>query len=144
MSRIIALLLAASFSSACHDDAGTNDAAVLVDAAVVVDGASPIADASLTPDTGVDAAFVPNFGCSADADPASAPATVTITGLVATVDATGQKTPLDNATVAASLSTGGSPVDTTTSSSTGAFTVTVPTGSVPVRVYLRAELKRAL
>jgi len=141
MVRIVVLFIAASFASACRDDGSPGDASIsLADAAVLVDGALPVQDGSMAAlDAAIDAAFVPKFGCSADPEPSSAPPTLTISGTVVTVDAIGGKTPVESATVAASLSTGGSPVDTTTTSSAGAFTVTIPTGSVPIRVYLHAS-----
>jgi hypothetical protein len=80
----------------------------------------------------------PNLTCNGVALPTTAPAMVNLSGTVEKTDLTGMSG-VAGATVEFFASSGGSALATTTTDSTGAFSVTVPTGGVPLAGYFHAS-----
>jgi hypothetical protein len=79
-----------------------------------------------------------DFSCVGRALPTTAPAQVTLTGVVKSLNGFSLE-PLSQATVAAFPATGATALATSTSDDAGVFSLTFATGGVPVNGYLKAK-----
>lgn len=130
--RTVALL--AALAAACGgSSSSTPDAAKAVDAAKVVDAAppdAPPADAFIPQD-----APAGNFACAGQPLPTTAPATVAIAGTAQSASA-GGLSPAAGVTVKAFAVGTQAPLATTSTSGTGAYSLSVPTGGAALDGYL--------
>jgi len=101
----------------------------------------PIAD-STTADSSADATAVDGgdaapdpFGCLGQPLPTTAPATVTVSGIVVAPD----QTPVDAVALDAFVGASATPAATTTSNATGAFTFDLSTGGTPVDGFIQGS-----
>ncbi len=131
----------AALTDASNADAADAESAA-ADAAPDATGADA-ADASIPPDAAPDAteAAAPDAGpfpCHGVPLPTTAPGSVELSGSTAELTATGLS-PLSGETVTALASSNDATIATTTSDSSGAFSVTASTGGAPLDAYFHAS-----
>jgi hypothetical protein len=141
-SSVLGFVACSSASAPLGNDEDAGASSTTTDAGSLVDSGidTTIDSGTIDTDSGVDSGPVVTgeFSCAGDPLPTTAPASITIAGNVADESISGQ-TPLDGVAISAYPSqTSTTPLANATSAS-GAFSIVVGTGGVPLDGYLKAS-----